>query len=179
MRPAPSVARFQNLDVNTCRSLPETAGVRLSRRGGTPAATPKVASTFASNSSIARRVERPGKFPLYSQLFLIVPACRADCRLLPIPCQAEGLDGISQNRGPNIEVLSLALAGQALEFAVRGAPGDAVGGGGDRGPGPVGTEGPAAAPLGQVDGQDLVQSGRQPLVLHRAEDLHPPVEGAR
>src|SRR6185295_806492 len=34
------------LDLNTCRSLPETAGARPSRRGGTPAATPKVSRTF-------------------------------------------------------------------------------------------------------------------------------------
>src|SRR5947208_2415452 len=104
MRPAPSVARFRNLDVNTCRSLPETAGAQPRRRGGTPAATPKVPRTFfATNSSATRRVEQRGKFSLYSQHFLIVPACRADCRLLTDPCQADLLAEISQNRRPDIE----------------------------------------------------------------------------
>ena len=57
IRPTPSVARFQNFDVNTCRSLPETAGARLRRRGGTPAATPK----------ILRELFNAKNFPLYPQ----------------------------------------------------------------------------------------------------------------
>src|SRR6266850_2766926 len=104
-RPAPSVARFQNVDVDTLSLLPETAGSAVV--GGTPAATeprspPRAPNTeiFITLNEFRHRLlaqRRPGKFPLYPQHYLFVPACRADCRLCPINCQAGKTDRIERN----------------------------------------------------------------------------------
>src|SRR5437588_12787211 len=82
MRPAPSVARFQNRDLNTVIApFPQTAGAALPSFGGTPAATDIPRTFFAENSG--------ERFPLYfPSTTCLVPACRADCGLLPTRSQA-------------------------------------------------------------------------------------------
>src|SRR5687768_15949583 len=77
----PSAARFQNVDVNTCRSLPE-------RRAEGGLCRPQWHPSGDRNPDEQLGFPNTEKLPPYPQQICIVPACRADCRLCPSLCQA-------------------------------------------------------------------------------------------
>src|SRR5688500_3966749 len=68
--------------------------------------------------------------------------------------------------------LALPFFGETLKNAVCRVPFEPD-------PAAVGSEGPARARVGQVDGQDLLQPGGQRRVVHRAQELNPAVQIAR